>query len=59
MVGLAGSPTHTVYVDVTLIRSKVKVRVTEHLNFQQLAITAHFQVYLLGHFRVELKTDGC
>ena len=31
-VGHAGSPTRTVYVDVTLIRSKVKVKVTEHLN---------------------------
>ena len=48
----------TVYVDVTLTRSKVKVKVTEHLNFRQLPITAHFQVYLLRHFRVQLKTDG-
>jgi len=31
------SPTRrpTVYVDVTLTRSKVKVKVTEHLNFRQ------------------------
>ena len=29
MVGPAGSPTCTVYVDVTLTRSKVKVKVTE------------------------------
>jgi len=32
MVGHAGSPTHTVYVDVTLTRSKVKVKVMELLN---------------------------
>ena len=52
MVGPAGSPTCTVYVDVTLTRSKVKVK--DHLNFRQLLINAHFQVYLLRHFRVEL-----
>jgi len=52
----AGSPTRTVYVDVTLTRSKVKV--TEYLNFRQVPITAHFYVYLLRHFRAELKTDG-
>jgi len=51
----AGSPTRTVYVD--LDGSKVKVKVTEHLNFRQLPINAHFEVYLLRHFRVELKTD--
>ena len=54
----AGSPTRTVYVDVILTRSKVKVYVTDHLNFRQLPINAHFQVYLLRHFCVELKTDG-
>jgi len=37
-----GSPTCTVYVDMTLTWSKVKVKVTEHLNFRQLPITAHF-----------------
>ena len=35
MVGYAGSPTYTAYVDMTLIRSKVKV--TGLLNFRQLA----------------------
>jgi len=59
MVGQAASPTPTVYVGMTLIRSNVKVKVTEHLNFRQLPITAHFQVYLLRHFRVELKTNVC
>jgi len=54
----ASIPTHTVYADVTLTPSKVKIKVTEHLNFRQLPITAHFQVYLFRHFRVELKTDG-
>jgi len=37
MVGYAGSTTRTVYVDVTLTRSKVKVNLTGHLNFRQLA----------------------
>jgi len=37
MVGYIGSPTHTVYVDVTLTRSKVKVKVMGRLNFRQLA----------------------
>ena len=35
MVGHAASPTCTVYVDVTVTPSKVKV--TEHLNFRQLS----------------------
>jgi len=35
MVGYAGSPAYTVYVDVTLTRSKVKV--TGLLNFPQVA----------------------
>jgi len=42
VVGCAGSPTSTVYVDVTLTWSKVKVKVMEHLKFRQLPITAHF-----------------
>ena len=37
MVGYAGSPTYTAYVDMTLTRSKVKVNVTGLLNFRQLA----------------------
>ena len=37
MVGFAGNPTRTVYVDVTLTGSKVKVKVTGLLNFRQLA----------------------
>jgi len=36
MVGQAASPTRTVYVDVTLTPSKVKVKVTGLLNFRQL-----------------------
>jgi len=35
MVGYAGSPAYTAYVDMTLTRSKVKV--TGLLNFRQLA----------------------
>ena len=63
MLQSRGSPTYTAYVDMTLTRSKVKVKVTdrvkvtEYLNFRQLPITAHFYVYLLRHFRVQLKTD--
>ena len=37
MVGHAASPTCTVHVDVTVTPSKVKVKVTEHLNFRQLS----------------------
>jgi len=37
VVGPAGRPTCTVYVDLTLTRSKVKVKVTGLLNFRQLA----------------------
>ena len=42
MVGYAGSPTYTAYVDMTLTRSKVKVKVkvTGLLNFRQLAVHA-------------------
>jgi len=36
MVGPAGRPTCTVYADLTLTRSKVKVKVTGLLNFRQL-----------------------
>jgi len=42
VVGQAGSPTRTVYVDVTLTPSKVKVKVTDHLKCLQLPITADF-----------------
>jgi len=37
MVGRATSFTRTVYIDVTLTRSKVKVKVTGLFNFRQLA----------------------
>jgi len=36
VVGYSGSPTYTAYVNVTLTRSKVKVKVTGLLNFRQL-----------------------
>jgi len=58
VVEQASSPTCTVSVDLTLTRSKVKVKVTDHLNFRQLPINAHFQVYLLCYFCVDLKTNG-
>jgi len=56
MVEQSGNPTRTVYVGVTLTRSKAKV--TELLNFRKLLKPALFYVCLLRHFRVELKTDG-
>jgi len=59
MVGLAGSTTGIVDADMTLTRFKVKGKLTEHLNFRQLPITARFYVYVLRHLRVEFKTDGC
>ena len=37
MVARANSSTRTVYIDLTLTRSKVKVKVTGLLNFRQLA----------------------
>jgi len=37
MVEYAGSLTYTAYVDVTLTRSMVKVKVSGLLNFRQLA----------------------
>jgi len=37
MVGYAGSPTYSAYVDMTLTPSKVNVKVTGLLNFRQLA----------------------
>jgi len=58
MVGHAGSTIGAIYADVTFTRSKIKVKVESLLNFRQLPITAHFYVYLLRHFRAELKGDG-
>jgi len=57
MVGHAGSRIRTVYVDVTLTQSKVKVKVTGLLKLRKLPNIALFQVYL-RHFGTELKTDG-
>ena len=57
MVGRATSCTRTVYIDLTLTGSNVKVKVTEHLNVP-IAHNAHFYVYLLRRFGVELKPDG-
>jgi len=37
MVGRAGSTTDTAYADMTLTRSKVKIKVTGLLNFRKLA----------------------
>ena len=56
MIGRARSPTRIVHVDVTVTRSKVKV--AGLLNVRKLPKSAKVCVYLLRHFRVELKTDG-
>jgi len=40
---------------MTSTQSKVKVKLTEHLNLPQVAISAHFQVYLLCHFWIGLR----
>jgi len=37
MIGQADSPARTVYVDVTLTRSKIKVKDTGLMKFRQLA----------------------
>ena len=47
-----------VYVDVTLTRYKVKVKVTGLLNFRKLPKIALLYVYLLRHFGVELKSQN-
>jgi len=47
-----GRPRPDMPTRLTLTRSKVKVKVTELLNFRILLITAYFQVYLFRHFRV-------
>jgi len=56
MVGQAGSSTYIVHADMTLTRSKFKIIVTGLINFRKLQKIALFYVYLLRHFRVELKT---
>ena len=56
MVEPAGSPTRTVYVDVTLTRSKVKVNVTDHLNFRQLAKPCMLAAMTAAPFRGFLVT---
>jgi len=51
VVDRAGSPTHTVYVGVTLTRSNIKVNVTELLNFRQLAKPCMLAVITAGPLR--------
>jgi len=41
VVGHAASPTCTVYVDVTVTPSKVKVKVTEHFELPTVIETVH------------------
>ena len=41
MVGYAGSPTRTVYVGVTLIRSKVKVNITGAFELPTISEAVH------------------
>jgi len=49
VVGYAGSPTRTVYVGVTLTRSKVKVNITGLLISEAVLLSAFHKVYWL-HF---------
>jgi len=42
MAGQSASTTRIVHADMTLTRSKVKVKVTGLFNFRQLPITAEF-----------------
>jgi len=51
MVGRATSSTRTVYIDVTLTRSKVKVKVTGLLNFRQLAKPCVLAAMTAAHLR--------
>ena len=64
MVGRAGSTTGIVHADISLTRSKVKVKVTGLLNFRQLAkpcmlaaMTVSPLVGLSG-FRVDLDVSS-
>ena len=65
MVGYAGSPIYTAYVDMTLTRSKVKVKVTGLLNFRRLAkpcmlaamTTAPLRGFLVCH-RLDALSDA-
>ena len=57
MVGYAGSPTYTVYVDMTLTRSKVKV--TGLLNFRQLAKPCMLAAMTAAPLRGFLVTCVC
>jgi len=50
--------TRIVYVNMTLTRSKVKVKITGLLKFQKSPNIALFYVYLLRHFGVQLKNYG-
>jgi len=58
MVRHVGNPTCVVHADMTLIQSKVKIKVTGFLTFRKLPKIALFYVYLLRHFGMKLKTDG-
>jgi len=51
MVGHAGNPTAIVHADVTLTRSKVKVKVTELLNFRQLSKPCMLSAMTTAPFR--------
>ena len=55
----ADSPTCTVYVDVTLTQSKVKVKVTGFLNVQQLAKPCMLVPMIAAPLRGFLVFFGC
>jgi len=55
MVGYAGSPARTVYVGVTLTRSKVKVNIAGLLNFRQLAKPCMLAAMTAAHAAAPLR----
>ena len=58
VVGHAGSPTCTVYVDLTLIRSKVKVKVTGLLNFRKLQFSRSISTILVWSSKLTTDYDS-
>jgi len=59
MGGYAGSPTYAAYVDMTLTRSKVKVKVTWLLNFRQLAKPCMLAAMTAAPLRGFLVLSAC
>ena len=58
MVGRAGSPTGTVHADMTLTRSKVKVKVTGLLKFRKLHFSRSISAILVRSSKVMADHDS-